>query len=193
MRIIEIEDGSIVLDGINIKEIGLDDLRGRIAIIPQEPLLFSGTLRDNLDPQHEYADEEIWSSLERAQMKNVIVDAPAGLDTIVEEHGTNYSVGQRQLLCVARALLRKSKVILMDEATASIDLETDMKIQKTIREEFSDSTVITIAHRIHTIIDSDRVMVLEMGELKEFDRPSVLLQNSESMFSQLVEKSKEVE
>ena len=193
MRIIEIEDGSIVLDGINIKDIGLDDLRGRIAIIPQEPLLFSGTLRDNLDPQHEYADEEIWSSLERAQMKNVIVDAPAGLDTIVEEHGTNYSVGQRQLLCVARALLRKSKVILMDEATASIDLETDMKIQKTIREEFSDSTVITIAHRIHTIIDSDRVMVLEMGELKEFDRPSVLLQNSESMFSQLVEKSKEVE
>ena len=193
MRIIEIEDGSIVLDGVNIKEIGLDDLRGRIAIIPQEPLLFSGTLRDNLDPQHEYADEEIWSSLERAQMKNVIVDAPAGLDTIVEEHGTNYSVGQRQLLCVARALLRKSKVILMDEATASIDLETDMKIQKTIREEFSDSTVITIAHRIHTIIDSDRVMVLEMGELKEFDRPSVLLQNSESMFSQLVEKSKEVE
>ena len=192
MRIIEIEDGSIVLDGINIKDIGLDDLRGRIAIIPQEPLLFSGTLRDNLDPQHEYADEEIWSSLERAQMKNVIVDAPAGLDTIVEEHGTNYSVGQRQLLCVARALLRKSKVILMDEATASIDLETDMKIQKTIREEFSDSTVITIAHRIHTIIDSDRVMVLEMGELKEFDRPSVLLQNSESMFSQLVEKSKEV-
>ena len=126
-------------------------------------------------------------------MKNVIVDAPAGLDTIVEEHGTNYSVGQRQLLCVARALLRKSKVILMDEATASIDLETDMKIQKTIRKEFSDSTVITIAHRIHTIIDSDRVMVLEMGELKEFDRPSVLLQNSESMFSQLVEKSKEVE
>ena len=111
----------------------------------------------------------------------------------MEEHGTNYSVGQRQLLCVARALLRKSKVILMDEATASIDLETDMKIQKTIREEFSESTVITIAHRIHTIIDSDKVMVMEMGRLKEFDKPSVLLSDKNSMFSQLVEKSKEIE
>ena len=193
MRIIELEGGSITIDGLNIKEMGLEDLRSKIAIIPQEPLLFSGTLRANLDPQGKYTDEEIWSSLERAQMKNVIVEAPNGLDTAVEEHGTNYSVGQRQLLCVARALLRKSKVILMDEATASIDLETDMKIQKTIRNEFSESTVITIAHRIHTIIDSDRVVVLEMGELKEFEKPSVLLSDKSSMFSQLVEKSKEIE
>ena len=193
MRIIELEGGSITIDGINIKEIGLEDLRSRIAIIPQEPLLFSGSIRDNLDPQREYTDEEIWASLERAQMKEVIVQMPDQLDTVVEEHGTNYSVGQRQLLCVSRALLRKSKVILMDEATASIDLETDLKIQKTVREEFTDSTVITIAHRIHTIIDSDRVLVLDMGELKEFDKPAVLLKDQSSLFSQLVEKSKEIE
>ena len=193
MRIIELEGGSITIDGINIKEIGLEDLRSRIAIIPQEPLLFSGSIRDNLDPQHAYSDEEIWASLERAQMKEVIVQMPDQLDTVVEEHGTNYSVGQRQLLCVSRALLRKSKVILMDEATASIDLETDLKIQKTVREEFADSTVITIAHRIHTIIDSDRVLVLDMGELKEFDKPAVLLKDQSSLFSQLVEKSKEIE
>ena len=193
MRIIELERGSIEIDGVDISKIGLEDLRSKIAIIPQEPLLFSGTIRDNLDPFAHYTDEEIWSALQRASLRDLIAQDPAGLEKVVEEHGTNYSVGQRQLLCVARALLRKSKVILMDEATASIDLETDMKIQKTIREEFSESTVITIAHRIHTIIDSDKVMVMEMGRLKEFDKPSVLLSDKNSMFSQLVEKSKEIE
>ena len=193
MRIIELERGSIEIDGVDISKIGLEDLRSKIAIIPQEPLLFSGTIRDNLDPFDHYTDEEIWSALQRASLRDLIAQDPAGLEKVVEEHGTNYSVGQRQLLCVARALLRKSKVILMDEATASIDLETDMKIQKTIREEFSESTVITIAHRIHTIIDSDKVMVMEMGRLKEFDKPSVLLSDKNSMFSQLVEKSKEIE
>ena len=193
MRIIELERGSIEIDGVDISKIGLEDLRSKIAIIPQEPLLFSGTIRDNLDPFNHYTDEEIWSALQRASLHDLIAQDPAGLEKTVEEHGTNYSVGQRQLLCVARALLRKSKVILMDEATASIDLETDMKIQKTIREEFSESTVITIAHRIHTIIDSDKVMVMEMGQLREFDKPSVLLSDKNSMFSQLVEKSKEIE
>ena len=193
MRIIELESGRIVIDGVDIKQLGLEDLRSHIAIIPQEPLLFSGMVRSNLDPFSEYSDESIWSALDRASMRTVISEAPAGLDTPVEEHGSNYSVGQRQLLCIARALLRKSKVILMDEATASIDLETDMQIQQTIRTQFIDSTVITIAHRIHTIIDSDRVLVLEMGEVKEYDKPSTLLTNPTSLFSQLVEKSKEVE
>ena len=193
MRIVELERGSIEIDGVDISKIGLEDLRSKIAIIPQEPLLFSGTIRDNLDPFNNYTDEEIWSALQRASLHELIAQDPAGLEKVVEEHGMNYSVGQRQLLCVARALLRKSKVILMDEATASIDLETDMKIQKTIREEFSDSTVVTIAHRIHTIIDSDKVMVMELGRLKEFDKPSVLLSDKNSMFSQLVEKSKEIE
>ena len=193
MRIIELEKGRIVIDGADISKIGLEDLRSKIAIIPQEPLLFSGTVRDNLDPFNNYTDEEIWSALERASLRDVIMEDPAGLEKVVEEHGSNYSVGQRQLLCVARALLRKSKVILMDEATASIDLETDMKIQKTIRREFTDSTVITIAHRIHTIIDSDKVMVMELGRLQEFDKPSVLLSDKNSLFSQLVEKSKEIE
>jgi ABC-type multidrug transport system fused ATPase/permease subunit len=193
MRIVELEEGNITIDGIDISKIGLEDLRSKIAIIPQEPLLFSGTVRSNLDPFGQYQDEEIWNSLERSGMKDVIKENPDGLETIVEEHGMNYSVGQRQLLCVSRALLRKSRVILMDEATASIDLETDMKIQKTIRTEFTSSTVITIAHRIHTIIDSDKVLVLEQGELKEYDKPSVLLNDKTSLFSQLVDKSKEVE
>ena len=193
MRIVELETGRIVIDGVDISKIGLEDLRSKMAIIPQEPLLFSGTVRDNLDPFHQYTDEEIWSSLERARMKTVIAENTAGLEAAVEEHGSNFSVGQRQLLCVARALLRKSKVILMDEATASIDLETDLNIQKTIRSEFKDSTVITIAHRIHTISDSDKVLVLDLGEVKEFDAPAVLLSNKDSPYSQLVEKSREVE
>ena len=193
MRIVELETGKIVIDGVNIRDIGLEDLRSSIAIIPQEPLLFSGTIRSNLDPFHQYSDEAIWSALEQASMKDVIAESGAGLDTPVEEHGNNYSVGQRQLLCIARALLRKSKVILMDEATASIDSETDMKIQSTIRTQFTESTVITIAHRIHTIIDSDRVLVLDLGEVKEYDQPGVLLENPKSLFSQLVEKSKELE
>ncbi|OAO16623.1 ATP-binding cassette, sub-family C [Blastocystis sp. ATCC 50177/Nand II] len=164
-----------------------------MAIIPQEPLLFSGTARDNLDPFKQYTDKEIWSSLERARMWQTVAENPAGLEAVVEKHGSNFSVGQRQLLCVARALLRKSKVILMDEATASIDVETDLTIQKTIRSEFKDSTVITIAHRIHTISDSDKVLVLDLGEVKEFDAPGVLLSDKNSLYSQLVEKSKEVE
>ena len=193
MRIIELETGRIVIDGVDISKIGLEDLRSKMAIIPQEPLLFSGTVRDNLDPFKQYTDEEIWSSLERARMKETVAENAAGLEAVVEEHGSNFSVGQRQLLCVARALLRKSKVILMDEATASIDVETDLTIQKTIRSEFKDSTVITIAHRIHTISDSDKVLVLDLGEVKEFDAPGVLLSDKNSLFSQLVEKSKEVE
>ena len=193
MRIVELEAGRIVIDGVDISTIGLEDLRSKMAIIPQEPLLFSGTVRDNLDPFEQYTDEEIWSSLERARMRQTVAENPAGLEAVVEEHGSNFSVGQRQLLCVARALLRKSKVILMDEATASIDVETDLTIQKTIRSEFKDSTVITIAHRIHTISDSDKVLVLDLGEVKEFDAPGVLLSDKNSLYSQLVEKSKEVE
>ncbi|KAM7456572.1 hypothetical protein BLSTO_02666 [Blastocystis sp. subtype 1] len=139
--IVELETGRIVIDGVDISTIGLEDLRSKMAIIPQEPLLFSGTVRDNLDPFKQYTDEEIWSSLERARMRQTVAENPAGLEAVVEEHGSNFSVGQRQLLCVARALLRKSKVILMDEATASIDVETDLTIQKTIRSEFKDSTI----------------------------------------------------
>ena len=192
-RITDICKGSILIDDFDIAELGLRDVRRALAIIPQDPVIFSDTVRFNLDPFNQYTDEDIWSALDRAAMRTVIADSPQGLETAVEEHGNNYSVGQRQLICVARALLRKSKVILMDEATASIDVETDMKIQETIRSQFTESTVITIAHRIHTIIDSDRVLVLEQGEVKEYDRPAELLKNPDSLFSQLVEKSKEVE
>ena len=193
MRIVEIDGGKITIDGIDVQTLSLQVLRAAIAIIPQEPRLFAGTIRSNLDPFREYSDEAIWSALERASMKMVIVESPAGLETMVEEHGNNFSVGQRQLLCIARALLRKSRVILMDEATASIDLETDLQIQKTIRTQFADCTVITVAHRIHTIIDSDRVVVMDMGEVKEFDTPDALLKNPQSLFSQLVEKSKQID
>ena len=181
-----------MIDGVDIRQLRLEDLWFYITIIPQEPPLFSGTVRSNLGLFSEYSDESIGSALNRASMRTVISEAPAGLDTPVEEHGSNYSVDQLQLLCTARALLRKSKVILMDEATTFIDLRTDMQIQQTIGHS-SWSTVITIAHRIHTIIDSDRVLVLEMGEVKEYDKPSVLLANPTSLFSQLVEKSQEVE
>ena len=193
MRIVEMETGHIFIDDVDISKIGLEDLRSSISIIPQEPILFSGTIRSNLDPFNKYSDEDIWSALDRTFMRDSISSTAQGLETPVEEHGNNYSVGQRQLICIARALLRKSKVILMDEATASIDVETDRNIQTTIKSQFADSTVITIAHRIHTIIESDRVLVLEQGEVQEYDKPQTLLQNPVTLFSQLVEKSKEVE
>ncbi|KAK8801165.1 hypothetical protein WA158_001935 [Blastocystis sp. Blastoise] len=188
MRIIELDEGEIDIDNMNISEIGLHDLRSRIAIISQEPVLFSGTIRENIDPFDEYKDSDIWIALERAHMKDVIASSDLGLSSLVEEHGNNYSVGQRQLLCIARALLHHTKIILMDEATASIDVETDLKIQKTMKEEFKDCTVITIAHRIHTIIDSDKVMVLEAGEVKEFEQPALLLEDPNTIFSGLVNK-----
>ncbi|KAK8805623.1 hypothetical protein WA158_002279 [Blastocystis sp. Blastoise] len=191
MRIIELDEGEIDIDNMNISEIGLHDLRSRIAIISQEPVLFSGTIRENIDPFDEYKDSDIWIALERAHMKDVIASSDLGLSSMVEEHGNNYSVGQRQLLCIARALLHHTKIILMDEATASIDVETDLKIQKTMKEEFKDCTVITIAHRIHTIIDSDKVMVLEAGEVKEFEQPALLLEDPNTIFSGLVNEWKQ--
>ncbi|EFA83154.1 ABC transporter C family protein [Heterostelium album PN500] len=173
-RLVEPLDGTIEIDGINIRELGLNDLRSRIAIIPQDPVLFAGTVRSNLDPFNKYTDLQIWESLERAHLKTAIQELTGGIDSPVQENGENFSVGQRQLLCMGRALLKRAKIIVLDEATAAIDIETDALIQKTIRTEFADCTVLTIAHRINTIIDSDKVMVLDKGELIEFDSPDVL-------------------
>ncbi|OQV17406.1 Multidrug resistance-associated protein 1 [Hypsibius exemplaris] len=181
-RIIEAADGSINIDGINIASYGLHDVRSRITIIPQEPVLFSGALRLNLDPFKVYTDEEVWRALENSHLKRFVSSLPDGLEHSIAEGGENLSVGQRQLICLARALLRKTKILVLDEATAAIDLETDDLIQRTIREKFVDCTILTIAHRLNTIMDTSRIMVLDQGKIKEFDSPSNLLQDQSTIF-----------
>uniref|UniRef100_V5I844 ABC-type glutathione-S-conjugate transporter n=1 Tax=Anoplophora glabripennis TaxID=217634 RepID=V5I844_ANOGL len=181
-RIIEAAQGQICIDGVNIAELGLHTLRSRLTIIPQDSVLFSGTLRMNLDPFDKHSDEEVWRALEQAHLKGFVKSLPAGLSQHMSEGGDNLSVGQRQLICLARALLRKTKVLVLDEATAAVDLETDDLIQTTIRTEFKNSTVLTIAHRLNTIMDSDRVIVLDKGEIVEFDTPANLLENPETIF-----------
>ncbi|XP_072275072.1 multidrug resistance-associated protein 1-like isoform X1 [Pyxicephalus adspersus] len=175
-RINEAASGEIVIDGCNIAKIGLHDLRFKLTIIPQDPVLFSGSLRMNLDPFEKYTDDEIWSALELAHLKNFVSGLPDKLNHECAEGGENLSIGQRQLVCLARALLRKTKILVLDEATAAVDLETDGLIQSTIRKEFEDCTVITIAHRLNTIMDYTRVMVLDRGQIVEFNSPSNLLQ-----------------
>merc|ERR1712083_251464 len=181
-RIVESALGKIRIDGRDISEIGLHDLRNKLTIIPQDPVLFSGTLRMNLDPFSAYSDQQIWAALEQSHLKTYVTDLDNGLEHEVQEGGENLSVGQRQLVCLARALLRKTKVLILDEATAAIDLETDDLIQATIRSEFFDCTVLTIAHRLNTILDSSRVLVLDAGKIAEFDSPEALLQNNQSLF-----------
>uniref|UniRef100_A0A674NHV4 Multidrug resistance-associated protein 1 n=1 Tax=Takifugu rubripes TaxID=31033 RepID=A0A674NHV4_TAKRU len=174
-RIIEAAEGHIFIDGVDIGQLGLHDLRSRITIIPQDPVLFSGSLRMNLDPFDMYSDEEIWTSLEYSHLKTFVSGLPNQLNHECSEGGENLSVGQRQLLCLARALLRKTKVLVLDEATAAVDMETDNLIQTTIRSQFEDCTVLTIAHRLNTIMDYSRVLVLDKGELIEFASPSNLI------------------
>ncbi|XP_027644670.1 ATP-binding cassette sub-family C member 2 isoform X2 [Falco peregrinus] len=174
-RVLEAAGGTIIIDEVDIATIGLHDLRQNLTIIPQDPILFTGTLRMNLDPFDQYTDEEVWKALELAHLKTYVQDLPEGLLHVVSEGGENLSVGQRQLVCLARALLRKAKILILDEATAAVDLETDHLIQTTIRNAFADCTVLTIAHRLHTIMDSNRVMVLQAGRIVEYDSPEELL------------------
>ncbi|XP_035914949.1 multidrug resistance-associated protein 1 isoform X2 [Anopheles stephensi] len=181
-RIIESAGGSIVIDGQDIAQLGLHALRSRLTIIPQDPVLFSGTLRINLDPFNAQSDDDIWKALEHAHLKSFVKGLTAGINHEVTEGGENLSVGQRQLICLARALLRKTKVLILDEATAAVDLETDDLIQRTIRTEFKDCTVLTIAHRLNTIMDSDKVIVLDKGQIVEFAPPAELLQSKNSAF-----------
>ncbi|NXD89548.1 MRP2 protein, partial [Chaetorhynchus papuensis] len=181
-RVLEAAGGKIIIDEVDIATIGLHDLRKNLTIIPQDPVLFTGSLRMNLDPFDQYSDEEVWKALELAHLKTYVQGLPEGLLHLVSEGGENLSVGQRQLVCLARALLRKAKILILDEATAAVDLETDHLIQTTIRREFADCTVLTIAHRLHTIMDSNRVMVLQAGQIVEFDSPEELLMK-EGIFS----------
>ncbi|XP_068161646.1 ATP-binding cassette sub-family C member 3 isoform X2 [Antennarius striatus] len=174
-RLLEAAAGEITIDEVNISEIGLHDLRSKLTIIPQEPVLFSGTLRMNLDPFDKYSDEEVWKALEHSHLHKFVSNQPAKLELECSEGGDNLSVGQRQLVCLARALLRKTRILVLDEATAAIDLETDDLIQSTIRTQFEDCTVFTIAHRLNTIMDYTRVLVLDRGQIAEFDTPAELL------------------
>uniref|UniRef100_A0A671LM74 Multidrug resistance-associated protein 5-like n=1 Tax=Sinocyclocheilus anshuiensis TaxID=1608454 RepID=A0A671LM74_9TELE len=181
-RLVEPCGGSIKIDGVNICNIGLADLRSKLSIIPQEPVLFSGTVRSNLDPFNQYSEEQIWDALERTHMKECVSQLLLKLESEVVENGENFSVGERQLLCVARVLLRQCKILILDEATAAMDTETDCLIQETIRNAFQDCTTLTIAHRLHTVLSCDRIMVLNQGQVVEFDEPSKLLANENSRF-----------
>lgn len=174
-RILEAAEGIINIDGVNISEIGLHNLRSMLTIIPQDPVLFSGTLRMNLDPFDKYSEDELWKALELSNLKKFVSSQTEKLDYECSEGGENLSVGQRQLVCLARALLRKTRILVLDEATAAIDLETDDLIQMTIRTQFEDCTVLTIAHRLNTIMDYTRVLVLDKGKIAEFDTPTGLI------------------
>ncbi|RHN67317.1 putative xenobiotic-transporting ATPase [Medicago truncatula] len=185
-RIVEPTFGRIMIDNINISSIGLHDLRSRLSIIPQDPTMFEGTVRSNLDPLEEYRDEQIWEALDKCQLGDEVRRKEGKLESAVSENGENWSMGQRQLVCLGRVLLKKNKVLVLDEATASVDTATDNLIQQTLRQHFTDCTVITIAHRKTSVIDSDMVLLLNEGLIEEYDSPTRLLENKLSSFSQLV-------
>ena len=188
-RLVEAAAGRITIDGKDASKMGLHNLRTRITIIPQDPVLFSGTLRMNLDPFNVYTDEQVWSALKLSHLHDFVSSLEKGLLHYISEGGDNLSVGQRQLVCLARALLKKTKILVLDEATAAVDLETDDLIQATIRKEFKDSTVLTIAHRLNTIMDYDRVMVLDQGNVAEFDTVDTLLKNEAGIFHSMAKNA----
>ncbi|KAM9835950.1 ATP-binding cassette sub-family C member 4-like [Aulostomus maculatus] len=181
--------GRIYIDGVLTSEIGLHDLRQKMSIIPQDPVLFTGSMRKNLDPFHQHSDEELWNSLQEVQLKGVVEELPGKLETVLAESGSNFSVGQRQLVCLARAILRKNRILIIDEATANVDPRTDELIQKTIRDKFRECTVLTIAHRLNTIIDSDRILVLDAGKIHAYDEPYILLQDPSGIFFKMVQQT----
>ncbi|KAL6554132.1 hypothetical protein OROMI_019805 [Orobanche minor] len=182
-RLVEPTTGSIIIDGIDISSIGLQDLRSRLSIIPQDPTMFQGTIRSNLDPLEQYTDAQIWDTLDICQLGDEVRKMERKLDSNVNENGENWSMGQRQLVCLGRVILKNAKVLILDEATASVDTDTDNYIQQTLKRHFSDRTVITIAHRITSVLDSDMVLLLSHGLVEEYDSPSRLLQCKSSSFS----------
>lgn len=185
LRLVEPNMGRVVIDGIDVGTIGLRDLRSRISLVAQDCVLFAGSIRSNLDPFSMAAnDDVIWDALSSAGLRDT-VQAMGGLDASIAENGSNLSQGQKQLVSLARALLRNSRILILDEATSSIDTATDVVVQKTIRRAFADSTVLTIAHRIHTIIDSDKILVLDAGVAAEWGPPAELIAQ-DGVFSKLL-------
>lgn len=183
-RLTELEKGRIEIDGVDISQIGLYDLRSKLSIIPQDPVLFQGTVRRNLDPFNEHSDTSLWDALRRSGL-----DQKFHLDQIVDDDGSNFSLGERQLLAFARALVRDSKILILDEATSSVDYETDAMIQKLVAEEFKHCTILTIAHRLKTVLNYERVLVMDKGQVEEFDAPKKLYQVEKSIFRQMCQKS----
>ncbi|XP_055778219.1 ATP-binding cassette sub-family C member 8-like isoform X2 [Salvelinus fontinalis] len=189
-RMVDMFEGRIIIDDIDIAKLPLQTLRSRFSIILQDPILFSGTIRFNLDPEMKATDDMLWEALEIAQLKPVVKTLPGGLDAMVTEGGENFSQGQRQLFCLARAFVRKSSILIMDEATASIDMATESILQKVVMTAFADRTVVTIAHRVHTILNADLVIVMKRGIILEYDRPQALLEKEDSVFSAFVKADK---
>lgn len=187
-RLVEIESGRILLDGIDLATLGLSDVRGRpkgLAIIPQDPVLMRGTMREVLDPFGSSTDEEIMEALSCVRLADFGMDMGV-LDAPVEEGGDNFSVGERQLLCLARAMLSKPKLLILDEATASVDSETDAFVQRMLQARFENTTLLTVAHRLNTIMNYDQVLVMSDGKAVEFGPPGELLENEKGVFSELV-------
>ncbi|XP_056138601.1 ATP-binding cassette sub-family C member 8 isoform X2 [Lampris incognitus] len=189
-RMVDMFEGRIMIDDIDIAKLPLQTLRSRFSIILQDPFLFSGTIRFNLDPEMKATDEMLWEALEIAQLKPVVKSLPGGLDAMVTEGGENFSQGQRQLFCLARAFVRKSSILIMDEATASIDMATESILQRVVMTAFADRTVVTIAHRVHTILNADLVIVMKRGIILEYDRPQALLEKEDSIFASFVKADK---
>ncbi|EMS51110.1 ABC transporter C family member 9 [Triticum urartu] len=187
-RLVEPTEGKVIIDSVDISTIGLHDLRSRLGIIPQDPTLFQGTIRYNLDPLGQFSDEQIWEVLDKCQLFEAVREKEQGLDSHVVQDGSNWSMGQRQLFCLGRALLRRCRILVLDEATASIDNATDAILQKTIRTEFKYSTVITVAHRIPTVMDCDMVLAMSDGKAVEYDKPTKLMETEGSLFCKLVEE-----
>ena len=178
----------MLIDGVDVGTLNLQTARRSMAVIAQDPVLFGGSLKRNLDPLSMQTDLDLWTALEEVQLKAMVEKLPGQLEYRVNETGSNFSVGERQLVCLARALVQKSKIIVMDEATANVDFKTDNLIQEVIRHKFKDSTVLTIAHRLNTIMDYDKVLILDGGRMVEFDKPEMLMQNG-GIFAELVKNS----
>lgn len=179
-------EGTAEIDGVDIMSVGLRQLRRSITIIAQEPILFSGSIRDNVDPLGEYSDDDVWSALEAVELKQVIGRNNDGLCATITNGGANLSLGQRQLLCLARAILRPNKIVILDEATANVDGETDKIVQRMIDEKFANSTVLTITHRIHTVMTYDKILVMDAGRVAEYDSPINLMKKNDGIFKNLI-------
>jgi len=190
-RIIELSEGRILLDDVDIATIPLMRLRSQLAIIPQDPVLFTGNIRFQLDPFEEYSDAAIWEVLQQVNLAEMVRGLPKGLEELVVENGENLSQGQKQLMCIARALLKQAKVLIVDEGTSAVDPHTDELIQQVLREQVArrGTTVLAIAHRLQTILDFDRILVLGQGQVLEYDAPQRLMENPQSIFAHMLQEA----